>query len=300
MWKLLNKLVPKVGNEVPTAKKNHKGKLISGAKNLKILILKEYNQRLRNRPVRPDLESLRKRKNKIFELKMKLAKRIESPEFTMKNLEKAISNLQNNKSRDSLGYINEIFKPATIGDDLKTSLLDMFNLLRKKKMIPKFMNFANVTTVPKKGSKLVLKNERGIFRVPVVRSILMRMLYDQKYPEIDKLLSDCQMGGRKRKGCKNNIFILNGIIHEVLSTKKMKPLLLQFYDYSQMFDSINLKEAISDIYNTGVNDDSLALIHQANDKIHMAVKTAYGLSDRQLIQNSVLQGDTWGSLLASI
>ena len=49
-----------------------------------------------------------------------------------------------------------------------------------------------------------------------------------------------------------------------------------------------------------MNDDSLALIHQANDKIHMAVKTAYGLSDRQLIQNSVLQGDTWGSLLASI
>ena len=80
-------------------------------------------------------------------------------------------------------------------------------------MIAKIMNFANVTTVPKKGSKLLLQNERGIFRVPVVRSILMPLIYDQKY----KLLSDCQMGGRKRKGCKNNIFILNGIIQDVLS-----------------------------------------------------------------------------------
>ena len=80
-------------------------------------------------------------------------------------------------------------------------------------MIAKIMNFANVTTVPKKGSKLLLQNERGIFRVPVVRSILMRLIYDQKY----KLISDCQMGGRKRKGCKNNIFILNGIIQDVLS-----------------------------------------------------------------------------------
>ena len=300
MWKLLNKILPKVGNEVPTAKKNHRGKLVSGAKNLKILMLKEYTQRLRNRPVRPDLELLRNRKNKIFNLKMKLAKRNVSHEFTMKNLEKALSKLQNNKSRDSLGYINEIFKPETIGNDLKSSLLKMFNLLKKKKLIAKFMNFANVTTVPKKGSKLILQNERGIFRVPVIRSIMMRMIYDKKYPEIDKLLSDCQMGGRKRKGCKNNIFILNGIIHEVLSSKKMKPLLLQFYDYSQMFDSINLKEAISDLYNTGVNDDNLALIHQANDQIHMAVKTSYGLSERQTIHNSVLQGDTWGSLLASI
>ena len=32
----------------------------------------------------------------------------------------------------------------------------------------------------------------------------------------------------------------------------------------------------------------------------MAVKTNYGLSDRQSIRNSVLQGDTWGSLLASV
>ena len=63
MWKLLNKILPKVGNEVPTAKKNHRGKLVSGAKNLKILMLKEYTQRLRNRPVRPDLELLRNRKN---------------------------------------------------------------------------------------------------------------------------------------------------------------------------------------------------------------------------------------------
>ena len=54
----------------------------------------------------------------------------------------------------------------------------------------------------------------------------------------------------------------------------MNPITLQFYDYSQIFDSINLKEAISDIYNTGVNDDNLALIYRANEEVHMAVKTA--------------------------
>ena len=218
----------------------------------------------------------------------------------MSDLNKVLSKLKNNKSCDFQGYINDIFKPNVIGEDLKQSLLIMFKKLKKKRMIAKFMNFSNIKTVPKKGSRILLKNERGIFRVSVVRSILMGLIYDSKYPDIDCKMSDCQMGGRKRKGCKNNIFILNGLIHDVLSSKKMKPITLQFYDYSQMFDSINLKEAISDIYNTGVNDDNLALIYRANEEVHMAVKTANGLSERQVVRNSVLQGDKWGSILASV
>ena len=74
---------------------------------------------------------------------------------------------------------------------------------------------------------------------------------------MDKNISDCQMGARKAKGCKNNIFVVNGIIHEVLKSKNMKPVVLQIYDYQQMFDSINLQEALSDIFNVGVNDDTL-------------------------------------------
>ena len=67
-----------------------------------------------------------------------------------------------------------------------------------------------------------------------------------------------------------------------------------------MFDSIDLKQAISDIFDAGVNDDNLALLYKANEEIHMAVKTATGLTKRQVIKDIVLQGDTWGSLLASV
>ena len=176
----------------------------------------------------------------------------------------------------------------------------MCNNLRKQGLIPKLMNIANITTVPKKGSRVVLKNERGIFRVSVIRYILMSLMYDSKYPNIDRKMSDCQMGGRRGKGCKNNIFSINGVIHEVLQSKKMKPVLLQFYDYSQMFDSINLQEAISDIFDTGVDDDNLAVLYNANQEIDMAVKTANGLSDRQTVNDIVLQGDKWGSILASV
>ena len=233
-------------------------------------------------------------------MKLKIAEDNPSKDWNMGDLEKALADLKNNKSRDFEGLLNEIFKENVIGTDLKNSLLIMFNLLKAKKLIPEFMNNANVTTVPKKGSRIEPKNERGIFRVSVVRSILMRLIYNMKYPIIDQNMSDCQMGGRKKKSCINNIFLVNGLIHETLKKENSKPICLQIYDYSQMFDAMNLKQALSDLYDKGVVDDTLKLLYEANKDINMAVKTPSGLTDRQMISNCVLQGDTWGSLLASV
>jgi hypothetical protein len=300
IWKALKRIWPKTASSLPVAKKNYKGKIISGPKDLKNLLAMEYRNRLRTRATRPDLIALKVRRKKIFKMKIKLAQKKESPDWKMSDLDLALDDLKRNKSRDPDGYVNELFKHDVIGDNLKQSLLLMMNQLKKQKLIPKLMNIANCTTVPKKGSRLLLKNERGIFRVAIVRYILMRMIYNTKYASIDKNISDCQMGARKRKGCKNNIFIVNGIIHEAMKSKKMKPVVLQIYDYAQMFDSIDLEEALNDIYNVGVDDDTLTLIHQANAEVHMAVKTPSGLTDRQIIRNTVLQGDTWGSLLASV
>ena len=67
-----------------------------------------------------------------------------------------------------------------------------------------------------------------------------------------------------------------------------------------MFDSINLTEAISDIYDAGFDNDTLGLVYKANSEVSMAVKTSHGLTDRQTVNNIVLQGDKFGSLLASV
>ena len=40
-----------------------------------------------------------------------------------------------------------------------------------------------------------------------------------------------------------------------------------------MFDAINLEQALSGIYDTGVKDDSMNLIYKANREIMMAVNT---------------------------
>ena len=231
---------------------------------------------------------------------LKLAETTSSSPWEMKDLDRALSDLKNNKSRDHAGYVNELFKADVIGSDLKRSLLIMFNQLKAKKIIPEFMRYSNITTVPKRGSLTELENERGIFRTDITRSVLMRLVYNEKYPVIDSNMSDSQMGGRKGKGCRNNIFILNGIIHDVLQSNKNKPVVLEVYDYRQMFDSMNLKEAISDVYEAGLDDENLSLVYKANKEIFMAVNTPGGLTERQCIENIVLQGDTFGSILASV
>ena len=227
MWKQLKKIWPKF-NSQSTARKTHKGDIISNPTALKSLLAKEYKERLRMRPMKIEMKPIMKMKKKIFAMKMKLASRKKLPDWSISDLDKALAKLKTNKSRDFEGYSNEIFKNNIIGTNLKMSLLVMFNKMKEKNLIPKLFNCANITTVPKKGSRLILSNERGIFRVSVIRSILMNMIYESNYLEIDKQMSDCQMGGRRKKNCKNNIFILNGIIHDVMASKNLKPVVLQF------------------------------------------------------------------------
>ena len=80
----------------------------------------------------------------------------------------------------------------------------------------------------------------------------------------------------------------------------MKTILLQIYDYAQMFDSIDFQQALSDLYDEGVEDDNLKLLIEANKNVDMAVKTPSGLTERQTISNCVLQGETWGNILATV
>ena len=61
VWKILRNIFPKFKTPIPIAKRNYKGELITDLQQIKYLLLKEYSQRLRMRPVRPDLGDLKLR-----------------------------------------------------------------------------------------------------------------------------------------------------------------------------------------------------------------------------------------------
>ena len=47
-------------------------------------------------------------------------------------------------------------------------------MIKEKGEVPYFMNVTSVTTIPKSGSKFLLTNERGIFKVSIIRTLLLR------------------------------------------------------------------------------------------------------------------------------
>jgi hypothetical protein len=104
---------------------------------------------------------------------------------------KVLSSLKAGKARDPHGLLNELFKPDVAGTDFQTSFLIMGNMIQKKIFIPKFMEFANIISIYKgKGSKMELENDRGIFIVNLFRSMMMKMVYNDKYSIVDENMSD--------------------------------------------------------------------------------------------------------------
>ena len=113
------------------------------------------------------------------------------------------------------------------------------NRMKSENYIPDFVRKADVTTIYKgKGDKFDLENDRGIFLVTTFRSILMKLIYIDKYSIIEENMSDSQIGGRKGKNVRNHVWVLNGIIADIISRKKKHPIDIQIYDYKQCFASL--------------------------------------------------------------
>ena len=300
MWAMLKKKFPRITKSTPVAKRDFKGNLITQHQGLRKLYLKTYKQRMRNRVIKKELIEFKEIKEDLFDKRLKLANEKKSKLWSIGELEKALRYLKNSKSRDPSGWVNELFKDGVAGKNLKLSLLHIVNKIKEENYIPDFVRLADISTIYKgKGSKKDLINERGIFVVSIIRSILMRLIYEDYYSIIDKSMSDSQIGARKRKNVRNHLWIVHGIISDILSSKTKKPVDIQILDYKQCFDSLWLKECMNDFYSAGVQDDKFAFLYNINSNVNIAVKTPVGKTTRESITNVITQGDVFSPIFCS-
>ena len=111
-------------------------------------------------------------------------------------------------------------------------------------------------------------------------------------------MSDSNVGARKNRNIRDNIFVLNAIINSVIKGKE-DPVDLEIFDIEKCFDGLWLEECINDIFEAGVDNDKLPLLYLENKNANIAVKTQEGKSDRVNIKNIIMQGTVWGSLLCT-
>merc|ERR1719319_1915010 len=148
----------------------------------------------------PDLEEIKESKEKLAEKLMEVAKNNKTPDWSKKELHKVLEQLKKNKSRDPHGLANEIFKNEVAGSDLKRAILVLMNRIKSEQIFPKVLEYCNISSIWKqKGPRNDFESYRGIFRVTIFRNILDRLIYNDEFKNIDKNLSDCNVGGRKER-----------------------------------------------------------------------------------------------------
>ena len=137
-------------------------------------------------------------REKLFEQRLKEAQDKKKPDWKEDALNTALKQLKNNKSRDPLGYSNELLKPENARQDLKPAVPKMSNKIKNTQKFPQSLNHCNISSLYKnKGSRKDFNNYRGIFRVTVIRSIIDKLIYNDEYLTIDGNLTNSNVGARK-------------------------------------------------------------------------------------------------------
>ena len=217
----------------------------------------------------------------------------------MHDLEVALKSFERNKSRDPLGFANETFLEGVAGINFKTAILRLLNKIKTEQVFPRALEKCNISSIwKKKGSRHQFDDYRGIFRVTILRSILDRLIYNDEFQNIDKNLTDANVGARKGRNIRDNIFVLSAITNSVQS-KKQSAVDVQVLDVEKCFDSLWLHECINDLYDAGFVSDKLPLIFMENQNAQVAIKTGDKLSNRVSMKNIVMQGSVWGSTMCT-
>ena len=184
----------------PQAKKDLKGNLITKPEPLKKLYLNTYIDRLKHRDMKTEFKEIFDLKTTLWNERLKDIKVMKTPQWKMTDILKATKSLKKNQCRDPNGLIHELFHQDVMGQDLKRALLFLMNGVKENLQLPNEMKFANISTIFKnKGSRLEMDNDRGIFIVSVLRKILDKLIYEDKYEFIESEMPDSNIGAQRGK-----------------------------------------------------------------------------------------------------
>ena len=259
IWKLKKKLCPKLRDPQSAMSYAH-GTLITSDKAIQQRALDVYAERLKGNEIEPHLKGLEDDINTLCDLRVKLAQSNKTEEWTMEDLKEVLKHMDKDKSRDPEGYANEIFKDEAAGSDLLEALLKLMNMIKAKQRYPLVLEKCNITSIHKKKSKTDFGNYRGIFRVQVLRSILDRLVHNDSYYTIDSNLTDGNVGARKQRSVRDNIFVIGAMTNSVVNGRSA-PIQVQVVDAIKCFDKLWLQDCIKSLYEAGVTHDHLHLLY---------------------------------------
>ena len=134
------------------------------------------------------------------------------------------------------------------------------NRIKTDQIYPKCLQLCNITSLYKhKGHRNEHGSYRGIFRVLVLGTILEKLIYNDEYQTIDDNLTDANVGARKHRNIRNNLYVVNAISNSIKRGSE-EAVDLCTYDVDKCFDALWTYECINDLYEAGLKNDKLTLL----------------------------------------
>ena len=198
-WKINNEFL-RLEHDPPSALRDQAGNLITSPLALKQLYLTTYIDRLSPAFMKKNYLDIFDLKKQLWTRRYENMKNIRTQPWNLENLDASLKRLKSNKSRDPHGMIGELFKDGYIGKDLKNALLLLFNDIKYYFHIPQYMTLSNITSISKKkGSKLDMDNQRGIFSLTIFKKVVDYLLFEDLHEEVDIGMGESNIWGQKRK-----------------------------------------------------------------------------------------------------
>ena len=119
------------------------------------------------------------------------------------------------------------------------------------------------------------------------------MIYNDFYDEIDSSMSDSNVGGRKNRNIRDNLF-------KVYALEEKKEVDLTLYDLAKCFDSMWFQETMNDLWDAGVQDDRFAVVSKMNQTCDIAVKTPVGITNRFVLEEIEMQGTKLSNIKCAV
>jgi vacuolar-type H+-ATPase subunit C/Vma6 len=155
------------------------GNLVTGKMSLKKLYQETYKERLSHKLIEKGWEEIQLLKESLFKERLKFISEQNIDDWDITQIKKVCTKLKSGKARDRDDLVFELFNPDVCGDDLTLSMAKMFSGIKSKLEIPQFLQRVAITSLYKnKGKKSDFSNQRGVFNVSKVRSILDKTLYE--------------------------------------------------------------------------------------------------------------------------
>ena len=185
------------------------------------------------------------------------------------------------------------------GSDLIKAVTKCMNNIKDQQVIPEYLQKCNVTSLYKnKGSRKDFNCYRGVFRSTILRSILDKLIFNDEYQSIDDNLTDSNIGGRRGRNIRDHIYVINAIMNSITSGNE-EACDITVHDIEKCFDSLWAQECVNTLYEYGLDNDKLVLIHEETKNAKIAMKTSMGLTERIDIEDLIMQGNIFGSIICT-